>query len=187
METAREYATLFAAMSRASFLIPLIALLAAGCSSLSKKQPVVVPAGEKATVGPLIYSVIDTEVLPQLGDDPNTARRPQNRFYLVTVSVSNSSTEDLPIPALTLVDDSGKEFNEVVDGTNVSNWLGVIRRVGAAQTEQGTILFDAPAEHYRLRLTDDADENQLSIDVPLNFVHEQLKAPPPDAVAQPNK
>ncbi|MGA2714149.1 MAG: DUF4352 domain-containing protein [Bryobacteraceae bacterium] len=187
MGAAREYATLFAAMSRVSVLIPFLALMAAGCSSLSKKQPVIVPAGEKATVGPLVYSVIDTEVLTQLGDDPNTARRPQTRFFLMTVSVSNSSTEDLPIPALTLVDDSGKEYNEVVDGTNVPNWLGVIRRVGGAQTEQGNLLFDAPAGHYRLRLTDEADESELSIDVPLNFVHEQFKTLPSDALPPPGK
>src|SRR5579862_2716212 len=136
METVREYATLFAAMPRVSYLIPLIALLAAGCSSLSKKQPIVVPAGEKATVGPLVYSVIDTEVVPQLGDDPNNIRTPQNRFYLVQMSVSNSSNSDVPIPDLTLVDDSGQQYAELADGTNVPDWLGVVRKVGAAQTEQ---------------------------------------------------
>ena len=29
---------------------------------------------------------------------------------------------------------------------------------GGAQTEQGIIVFDAPAKHYRLRLTDETDK-----------------------------
>ena len=35
----------------------------------------------------------------------------------MTISVSNSGSEDLPIPGLTLVSDTGQEYNEVADGT----------------------------------------------------------------------
>jgi hypothetical protein len=178
-------------MSRASFLsrhpasisfsavLMVTVLFAVGCSSAPKKESQVFPAGEKVTVGPLVYSVIDSQVLTQLGDDASTARTPQNRYYVMTVSVSNSSSEDVPVPGLTLVDDAGKEYPEVADGANVPNWLGVVRKAGGAQTEQGNILFDAPAQHYRLRLTDETDSNELSIDVPLTYVHEQLKEVPP--------
>jgi hypothetical protein len=154
------------------------ALFTAGCSSTPKKEAQVFPAGEKVTVGPLVYSVIDSQVMTQLGDDATTARTPQNRFYIMTISVSNSSSDDVPVPGLTLVDDSGKEYPEAADGTNVPNWLGVVRKAGGAQTEQGNILFDAPAQHYRLRLTDETDAKELSIDVPLTYVHEQLKQEP---------
>ncbi len=155
-----------------------LALLTAGCSRGTKKESQVFPAGEKVTVGPLVYSVIDSQVLTQLGDDASTARTPQNRFHVMTISVSNSSSEDAPIPGLTLVDDMGKEYPEAADGTNVPNWLGVVRKVAAAQTEQGNILFDAPAQHYRLRLTDETDPAEFSIDVPLTYVHEQMKEVP---------
>jgi Domain of unknown function (DUF4352) len=176
-------------MSRASFVtrfpasiafcaLIAVGLLAAGCSSTAKKEAQTVPAGEKATVGPLVYSVIDSQVLTQLGDEAATARTPRNRFYVMTISVSNSSTEDAPIPGLTLVDDTGKEYPEVADGTNVPNWLGIVRKAGGAQTEQGNIVFDAPAQHYRLRLTDETDAKELSIDVPLTYLHEQLKEIP---------
>ena len=169
-------------MTRAIFLISCCALLVCGCSNAPKKELVTFPAGEKATVGPLIYNVIDTEVLTQLGDDPNNIRTPQNRFYLVQMSVSNSSSNDVPIPDLTLVDDSGQQYPELADGTDVPNWLGVVRKVGAAQTEQGTVVFDAPAKHYRLRLTDETEAREISVDVPLNFfVHEQ----PPDIGTTP--
>jgi hypothetical protein len=166
-----------------SALIPLavvslasISLITAGCSmfSSSKNQPVVYAAGEKATVGPLVYSVTDTEVAEKLGDDPKE-RTPQDRFYLVKVSVSNSGSGDEPIPAMTLVDDVGHSYTELADGTGVPNWLGVVRKVGPTQTEQGIVLFDAPTNHYRLRLNDTLDEKEIAIDVPLSFVHEQLK------------
>ena len=162
-------------MSRASLFFVLPVLLA-GCSVGSpKKQSVIYPAGDKATVGPLVYNVIDTQIFTTLGDDPATARNPQNRFYVMMIAVSNSSTDDLAIPALTLVDDSGKEYAELADGTNVPKWLGVVRKVGGAQTEQGNILFDAPSGHYRLRLTDETDDKQVFADIPLNFVHEQIR------------
>lgn len=158
-------------------LISFLSLASTGCSSLtsSKTQPVIYAAGDKAAVGPLVYSVTDTEVTQQLGDDPTSARTPQDRFYLVRVSVSNSSSDEQPIPAMTLVDDTGHNYTELADGANVPNWLGVVRKVAPAQTEQGIVVFDAPTKHYRLRLNDAADDKEIAIDVPLNFVHEQLK------------
>ena len=127
-------------------------------------------------VGRLVYSVTDTEMAQQLGDDAATARTPQNRFYLVKVSISNSGSDEQPIPAMTLVDDTGQNYTELADGTNVTNWLGVVRKVGPTQTEQGVVVFDAPTKHYRLRLNDANDDKEIAIDVPLDFVREQLKS-----------
>jgi hypothetical protein len=75
---------------------------------------------------------------------------------------------------MSLVDDSGKTYEELTDGNGVARWLGVIRHVGANQTETGTILFDAPASHYKMKLTDDTDANDVYIDIPLSFAHEQM-------------
>jgi hypothetical protein len=156
--------------------IPFLALAATGCSVFSSKnKPLVYAAGEKATIGPLVYSVTDTEVTQQLGNDPKSARSAQQRFYLVKVNVSNASTEDKPIPAMTLVDDDGQTYPELADGTGVANWLGVVRKVGPTQTEQGTVAFDAPTKHYRLRLNDPDDEKEIAIDIPITFVHEMGK------------
>jgi hypothetical protein len=160
--------------------ISFFLLTLTGCSSLSSStsKPIIYAAGDKATVGPLVYTVTDTERTQQLGDDPSTARTPQNRFYLIKVSVSNSGGDEQPIPAMTLVDDAGQSYNELADGTNVTKWLGVVRKVGPAQTEEGVVVFDAPSKHYRLRLTDPFDDKEIAIDVPLDFVHEQtLQAP----------
>jgi hypothetical protein len=155
-----------------SLLLSSLGVLA-GCSS--KKDVTVSPAGEKVPVGPLTYSVIDTEVLPKLGDDPATARTPKDRFYLITIAISNARNDDASIPGLNLVDDSGHEYAELADGADVPNWLGVLRKVAGNQTERGNIVFDAPAQHYKLRLTEETDPKQVFIDVPLNYLHEQLR------------
>jgi hypothetical protein len=154
-----------------------VSFVTTGCASFSKAKnvPVIYAAGDKATVGPLVYNVVDTELADQLGDNPNNERTPQDRFFLVKVSISNSSPEDQPIPAMTLVDDAGHNYTELADGAGVTNWLGVVRKVAPTQTEQGYVLFDAPTKHYRLRLNDPLDEKEFAIDVPLSFVHEQLR------------
>jgi hypothetical protein len=159
------------------FLIA-VSLLTTGCSmfSSSKNQPVIYAAGDKATVGTLVYNVTDTEVADKLGDDPNNERTPQDRFFLVKVSISNSGPDEQPIPAMTLVDDGGHSYTELSDGAGVPGWLGVVRKVGPTQTETGVVLFDAPTRHYRLRLNDPFDEKEIAIDVPLNFIHDQLKS-----------
>jgi hypothetical protein len=160
---------------RSAFIALSLALTAAGCSSSQKPATTVYAAGDKATIGPLVYSVIDTEVTQQVGDDPKSPRTAQERFYLIRVSVTNASSDEQPIPTMTLVDDAGKSYTELADGSGVPNWLGVVRRVGPTQTEQGVVIFDAPTKHYRLRLNDALDEREIAIDVPLNFVHEQLR------------
>jgi hypothetical protein len=169
---------LFTCLTVATFAV-------AGCSSTPKKQVTTYAAGEKATIGSLVYSVVDTEIFTRLGDDPISARTPQNRFVLVRVSISNSGSDDTPIPSMTLVDDSGQSYPELADGTKVPGWLGVVRKVSAAQTEQGNVVFDAPAKHYRLRLTDELDEKEISVDVPLNFLHEQIGDVPAATGGQP--
>lgn len=177
-------------MLRASLIVISLAILA-GCSSTPKKEVKIYQAGEKASVGKLSYSVVDTQFAPTMGDDPNNQRTPQNRFVIVQLSVSNSGTEDANLPGMTLVDDEGKTYPELADVTGVPRWLGVIRKVAADQTEQGVIVFDAPAKHYRLRLTDELDDD-ISIDVPLNYIHElqrdvKTAEPAPSVLDIPSK
>jgi hypothetical protein len=86
---------------------------------------------------------------------------------------------------MTLLDDSGKTYNELTDGTGVTRWLGVVRKVDANQTETGSVVFDAPAGHYKLRLTDETDEADVFVDLPLNFAHEQMANDASDTAAVP--
>jgi hypothetical protein len=156
-----------------SWLAASSLLLLSACSSTPSRQTKIYQAGEKAAVDRLTYAVIDSQIHPRLGDDPNNPRVPENRFYAVQVAISSGASTELPIPAMTLVDDSGKNYNELADGSGLQHWLGVVRRVAPAQTERGEVLFDAPAAHYKLKLTDDSVQEDVYIDLPLNFVNEQ--------------
>ena len=146
----------------------------AGCSGSPERKAVTYAAGDKAQVEKLNYSVVDTQIFPRLGDEASP-RIPQNRFYIVGISVSNSGNSDQPIPGMSLVDDSGKVYDELTDGSGVPHWLGVVRRVAANQTEQGSVVFDAPTGHYKLKLTDETDPSDVFVDIPLSFAHEQLQ------------
>jgi hypothetical protein len=151
-------------------------LVGAGCSSSgsAERATFTYTTGDKAPVDKLTYSVVDTAILPHLGDE-TTPRIPHYRFYVVDISISNSSSTDSPIPGMTLVDDAGKNYDELPDGSGVPHWLGVVRKVAANQTEQGAVVFDAPAGHYKLKLTDDTDASDVYVDIPLTFAHEQMQ------------
>ena len=64
----------------------------------SKSAATIYAAGDKATIGSLVYNLTDAESTPALGDDPSSPRTPTNRFYLIKVSVSNSGADDQPMP-----------------------------------------------------------------------------------------
>jgi hypothetical protein len=160
-------------LRRHSFLLLTAIAVLSGCSSSSERKSVTYAAGDKASVDKLTYSVVDSQIFPRLGDDASP-RVPQNRFYVVQISVSNSGGSEAAIPAMTLIDDAGKNYDELTDGSGVERWLGVIRRVQPNQTEQGSVIFDAPAGHYKMRLTDETDASDVFVDIPLSFAHEQM-------------
>ena len=176
-------------MFRPLLLISAIFALTA-CNATHVRQTKIYQTGEKAEHNKLTYSVVDAQILPRLGEEPN-ARIPTSRYFIVQISVSSSNNQASPIPALALVDDAGKVYPELADGTGVGRWLGLIRSVDPAQTEAGQILFDAPAAHYKLRLSEETDEDDVYIDIPLNFMHEQMNnstATTPDTLdAAPKK
>lgn len=160
-----------------SALPVLVVLALAGCSSdapdPNKTETRTVPAGEKAAVGHLTYAIVDSQIVPQLGD-VSSPRVPHDRFVLLQIAVTNSSNVDNPIPAVELVGDDGKTYNELSDGANINNWLGVVRHVEPGQTERGEVAFDAPAAHYKVRFTDESMNNEIMADLPLSFAHENL-------------
>lgn len=169
---------MYLCMRRTFLPLFLLSIVLIGCSSSKKDAATIYSAGDKATVGPLTYSVTDAERDTELGD-PTNPRTPKDRFYLIRVSVSNSSADETTIPAMTLVDEAGQTYSELSDGSGVQDWLGVVRKVGATQTENGYAIFDAPSKHYRLRLNDPLDEKEISIDLPLTFVRDSTRTTSP--------
>jgi hypothetical protein len=127
--------------------------------------------GEPVTVGPLIYTVMDTEWRSQLGEGP-TARLPENRFLLVRLSVTNSGASNAMVPAMAAVDPGGQSHLELTDGQGVDEWLGYLRTLRPAETDRGRVVFDVPPNSYRLRVTNDAEpgaEKVALIEMPLQL------------------
>jgi hypothetical protein len=147
-----------------AFLLTL-AVLSSGC--FGKKEIRTVGLGEKAEIGPFIYQAMETRWPMSLG-----GRSAKDRFFIVRVTVLNSGAGDAHIPSFEVVDDEGNSHPELSDGTGVENWLGVVRKLPVAQTDQGNIVFDVPPKHYRLRVADEGD-NFMYIDIPLNLTSEE--------------
>jgi len=129
--------------------------------------------GERVQVGPLIYTVLETEWLDQI--DAPIPRIPHDRFLAVRLTVTNSGITTSGIPPLSVSDRRGTSYPELTDAEGVSEWLGYIRTVKPADTLHGRVVFDVPTAEYRLKLSDDAEPENVklaTVDLPL-----QLGAP----------
>jgi hypothetical protein len=156
-------------------LIALAALLLVNSCGPSRDTSIkIYDMGARVETGHLIYTVFETQWLPQIGSG-DTARVPKNRFFLIRLSAVNSGSEEMDVPNVTLVDDHGQTVEEMQDGDQVPQWVGFVRRVKPADSVAGNVLFDAEPKHYRLRVTDENGEKPALVDIPLNF---NADAPP---------
>ena len=151
--------------------VALAWVLAAGCGAppAQRTNGKMYKMGERVQVGPLIYTVLDTEWLDSLGGGQEL-RMPRHRFLAVRVSVTNSGIATSGIPPMTLTGAGGNSYSELTDARGLSDWLGYLRTVRAAETVYGRALFDVPADSYRLNLTDDAEPDKMkvaTVDLPL--------------------
>lgn len=150
--------------------IAFACLLLAGCGRSSSAQ-IDYTMGEKVTVGPLTYSVNDATWKGQLGEGYQV-RTPNQRFLLLSVSVTNGGGGDVSIPLLQLEDSGGHRYQEVPNGDGVDQYIGILRNISPAQTLQGRLVFDVPLTSYRLRVVDGGDpafEKFAWVQIPLNL------------------
>ncbi len=138
--------------------------------------------GEHVSVGPLTYYVIESRSASQLGDLLK-ARPAQDRFLLISLSITNGSGKDVSVPLLEVENPNGQSFKESENGEGVSNWMGVLRTLSSNQTIQGQILFDVPLSSYRLRLPDGGEpgtEKYAWVQIPLRVdTDSSVQAPVP--------
>jgi hypothetical protein len=161
-----------------SALIAAVSVLA-GCQPQAAVFPVrTYPMGDKVQLGNLTYSVIETAYLTQIGDGP-APRIPQNRFFLVKITVSNGGSDTANVSAFQVEGDNGKVYLELHDGEGVPEWIGYLRAVKPAESAQGNALFDAPPAHYRIRVKDENGDHAALIDIPLTFNTETPEVPTP--------
>jgi hypothetical protein len=152
------------------FLILSALLALSGCNRQNSNR-IDYQMGERVTIGPLTYNVIETVWRSQLGNTFKM-RIPDQRYFLVTISVTNGGGKEVSVPLFTLENADGKSYQESSNGEGVDNWFGLLRNLAPAQTQQGRLLFDVPLSSYRLRLTDGGDpgtEKFAFVEIPLRL------------------
>ncbi len=125
--------------------------------------------GERVQLGPLVYQVLESDWRNELGSG---GRTPKERYVFMKMSITNSSSSAVSVPAFT-IEGGGKTFTELSeDMDKVDNWLGLLRNISPSQTEQGWIVFDAPMTAYKLVVTDGGEvgkETSAHIDIPVQL------------------
>ena len=153
--------------------VPLLCAIAvvSGCGS-SGSDIQTYNLGDRVQAGPLVYLAYDTHWYLSFGVAPN-ARIPVNRFLVVRMNITNGGAVDSHVPTLTLLDDSGQSYNELSDGSGVPDWMGIARKIKPIESDKGTVAFDVPPKHYKLRVSDESEQIVSYIDLPLNFMSEE--------------
>ncbi len=145
---------------RGIFGVAAVALvLWSGAACGTRKDETVHAMGTPVAAGDLSYTVFHTEWRDELQAQMGP-RKPQHRFLLVTVSVTNNSPEDATAPLLAVIDKDGRETLELDKGDGVAQWMGLLRRIRSTQTETGVLLFDVPPGDYKLRVSSGGDVDQ---------------------------
>ena len=127
--------------------------------------------GERAAIGKLTYSVLESTYSAQLSS-AGKPRMAEKRFLVIRMSITNGSGKEAEIPLFRLVDDKGVETPELQEADFLPGWFGLIRKVGPTMTEEGRILFDVSPRPYKLEVTDGGQtgKEQLAfIEIPMDF------------------
>jgi hypothetical protein len=86
------------------------------------------------------------------------------------LTIVNSGAEKLSVPVFKLTDQSGRIYNESMEGRDVASWLGMIRNLKPADTLDGNVIFDVEPASYNLELDDGSESGDvLLVELPLQF------------------
>src|SRR5262245_59413933 len=112
-------------MQNLPWAVVCAAALLAGCEKKGTSTVIDFPMGEKAPNPPLVYTVVESAWRTQLGEGFKV-RSPQNRFLLITVSVTNGGGQEVSLPLFTLEDSNGKTYTESDNPEGVPNGIGIL-------------------------------------------------------------
>lgn len=163
-------------LSRSTFLrcaITTAVVLQFSCSS-GKPLAATYAIGQKVQVGKLFYQVLEAQWITEL---KGAKQPPKNRILQLFLTVTNSGAQQASLPFLRLIDAKGNEIPEVSELEGNPRWLGALRRMEPALTEEGYVYFDVPVAAYKLEVIDNSnaeDEKTAFIEIPAS-----LSPPPP--------
>jgi hypothetical protein len=152
-----------------SHWLAILTVVASQTACLKPPPTNVYRMGEKVQAGPLIYNVFETRWQAQIGEGQQ-ARTPAHRFLIMHLTVVNSGAETFSVPPFKLTDDSGRIYDESMEGQGIPSWLGMIRKVKPADTLDGNAVFDVEPKSYKLKLDDGSESGRvMMVDLPLQF------------------
>src|SRR4051794_6038867 len=89
--------------------------------------------GEKVQIGPLAYTVLESEWKNSLGENA-TSPAPRNRYLILRLSCENTGKASAVMPTMELESPAKQTYTEVTQGLQeLPNWLGVLRTVQPGQ------------------------------------------------------
>jgi Domain of unknown function (DUF4352) len=159
------------------------------CSLREAEAPAhIYQMGERVLLGHLIYTVLERQWMTQIGEGVD-ARVPQNRFYLIRISATNSGGSRAIVPTISLADDAGGVFSEIDNGDGIMDFIGALREIAPAETVQGNLAFDVQPKHYKLKLSDEDGKQTALVEIPLSFDPEtpEVTSPLTDHSNDPTK
>jgi hypothetical protein len=151
-----------------------ILMVQTGCAS-TRTQVLSFPIGQKVQVGILFYQVLEAAWMTEV---EGAKHPPKNRILGLHMTVTNSGANEAALPFLRLIDARGKELMELSEIEGNPHWLGALRRMKPALTEEGFVYFDVPIGAYKLEVVDNSnpeDERVAYIEIPASL------APPAQA------
>ena len=144
---------------------------AAEVETKSKQAAKTFKMGERAAIGTLTYSVLESTYSAQLSA-AGKPRMAEKRFLVLRMSITNGSGKEAEIPLFRLIDDKGVETPEIQEADFLPGWFGLIRKVGPTMTEEGRIVFDVSPRPYKLEVTDGGETGKellAFIEIPMDF------------------
>lgn len=131
--------------------------------------------GERVDVGGVVYTVLESEWRAAIGEGAE-AMIPQNRFLILRVTITNGAGQAANVPFLRL--EGGKEETMEVDNAKaLAGWMGLVRIIPPAQTEEGKLVFDVPPGSYKLRVSNGSGDNEITrlVDIPYNVADSPVR------------
>ncbi len=158
--------------ARLLFILSVAALVVAATSCgehLSVKKAVSYRMGDRATAGAVTYVGLTADYRQ---DIPGAKDPLKNRYLVIALSITNGGGTEVMLPHTRLIKPDGTEIPELTEIEGFPQWLGLLRKISPAATEQGYVVFDVPVGAYSLQVSDggDPEKEQLAqIEIPANL------------------
>ncbi len=147
-------------------------VLAASCGGRSTmKKTVAYRMGDRASIGSVTYVGLTADYRQEL---PGAKELMKNRYLVIALSITNGGGAEVILPHTRLIKPDGTEIAEVTEIDGFPQWLGLLRKVEPASTEQGYVVFDVPVGAYKLQVSSGGDpenEQLAQIEIPANLAY----------------